>query len=82
MLSLPEIQQKIKDENLTPKLLEAAMMKQITWADQWMGYDDADTIAMKKAWADGQCFGGVSSILVYKARAGNVRRDDDVVGGL
>jgi len=34
------------------------MMKQVTWADQWIGYDDADTIELKKAWADGQCFGG------------------------
>ncbi|KAL8690520.1 MAG: hypothetical protein Q9218_004051 [Villophora microphyllina] len=58
VLSLREIQQKITDLKLTPKLLDAAMMKQITWADQWIGYDDADTIALKKAWADGECFGG------------------------
>ena len=33
-------------------------MKEITWDDQWIGYDDADTIKQKKAWADNQCFGG------------------------
>lgn len=57
-MSLREIQQKIEADNLQPKLLPEAMMKQITWADQWIGYDDDETIALKKAWADGQCFGG------------------------
>ncbi|KAI4281988.1 MAG: hypothetical protein L6R38_003280 [Xanthoria sp. 2 TBL-2021] len=57
-MSLLEIEQKIKDLSLTPTLLSAGLMKQITWADQWIGYDDAETIALKKAWADGQCFGG------------------------
>ena len=33
-------------------------MKQITWDDQWIGYDDAETVAMKKKWASGYCFGG------------------------
>ena len=56
-MSLREVQQKIEADNLQPKLLPEAMMKQITWADQWIGYDD-ETIALKKAWADGQCFGG------------------------
>lgn len=58
VMSLVEIQQLIKEKGLTPKLLPEAMMKQITWDDQWIGYDDADTIKLKKAWADNQCFGG------------------------
>ena len=33
------------------------MMKQITWEDQWIGYDDSGTAAMEK-WASGFCFGG------------------------
>lgn len=57
-MSLTEIQQLIQAKNLTPKLLEKPMMKQITWADQWIGYDDDETMAMKKAWADNFCFGG------------------------
>lgn len=40
------------------RYLPEAMMKEITWDDQWVGYDDADTIKEKKAWADNQCFGG------------------------
>ena len=34
VMSLVEINAKIKELNLTPKLLDQAMMKQITWADQ------------------------------------------------
>ncbi|KAL8681974.1 MAG: hypothetical protein Q9224_006813 [Gallowayella concinna] len=34
------------------------MMKQITWDDQWIGYDDEETTTMKKKWASGYCFGG------------------------
>lgn len=58
VLSLVEIEQLIKEKNLKPKYLPEAMMKQITWDDQWIGYDDAETIKNKKAWADDQCFGG------------------------
>ncbi|KAI8261335.1 glycoside hydrolase [Colletotrichum sp. SAR11_239] len=58
VMSLVEIEQLIEKKGLTPKYLPDAMMKQITWDDQWIGYDDADTIKEKKAWADNQCFGG------------------------
>ena len=58
VMSLRETQQKIASDNLTPLLLSEAMMKQITFDDQWIGYDDEDTITLKKAWADGECFGG------------------------
>ncbi|KAL8866695.1 MAG: hypothetical protein Q9174_006146 [Haloplaca sp. 1 TL-2023] len=57
-MSLCEIQRKITDLTLTLKLLPDAMMKQITWADQWIGYDDAEIIPLKKGWANGQCFRG------------------------
>lgn len=58
VLSLNEIKQTIKKRNLTPKYLPNSMMKQITWDDQWIGYDDDDTFAAKKAWADALGFGG------------------------
>ncbi|ORX99883.1 glycoside hydrolase superfamily [Clohesyomyces aquaticus] len=58
VMGLVEIQDLIKRKSLTPKSLPDSMMKQITWDDQWIGYDDADTIKQKKAWADNQCFGG------------------------
>ena len=34
------------------------MVKQITWDDQWIGYDDVDTIAKKMAFANDRCLGG------------------------
>jgi chitinase len=58
VMSLLEIQQLIKRKGLTPQYLPDSMMKQITWDDQWIGYDDEETFAAKKAWADSRCFGG------------------------
>lgn len=57
-MSLAEIKGYIKNKGLTPQLLQESMMKQITWDDQWIGYDDEETVAMKKQWASGLCFGG------------------------
>ena len=58
VLSLAEIEDYIREKSLPPKLLQAQMMKQITWEDQWIGYDDSETVAMKKTWASAYCFGG------------------------
>jgi chitinase len=58
VMSLLEVQQLIEERGLKPQYLPGAMMKQITWDDQWIGYDDEETFAAKKAWADSQCFGG------------------------
>ncbi|KAK8106487.1 glycoside hydrolase family 18 protein [Apiospora kogelbergensis] len=58
VISLAEIKALIQDQHLTPKYLSEQMMKQITWGNQWIGYDDEETFAAKKAWADGLCFGG------------------------
>ena len=58
ILSLTEINSYIKNKNLTPELLEKEMIKQITRQNQWIGYDDAETFAMKRQWADGLCIGG------------------------
>ncbi|KAK0736577.1 hypothetical protein B0T21DRAFT_411737 [Apiosordaria backusii] len=58
VMSLHEIPQLIDRKGLTPQYLPDAMMKQITWDDQWIGYDDDETFAAKKAWADSRCFGG------------------------
>ena len=59
LLGLWEIQTIIEQQNLTPKLLIDEMVKQIVFnGDQWVGYDDAQTFALKKSWADGLCLGG------------------------
>lgn len=47
-------------------------MMELTWDDQWIGYDDESTIARKKAWADDQCFGGTMAWSVdFNSGAGN-----------
>lgn len=35
------------------------MVKQISWdGDQWMGYDDEETLALKLKYANNRCLGG------------------------
>ncbi|KAF5026826.1 hypothetical protein F66182_1110 [Fusarium sp. NRRL 66182] len=58
VMSLGEIKNLIKNKGVKSTYLKDAMMKQVTWDDQWIGYDDEETFADKKAWADGYCFGG------------------------
>ncbi|GKT46329.1 chitinase-3-like protein 2 [Colletotrichum spaethianum] len=58
VMSLVEIQGLIKEKNITPRLLEGAMMKELVFDDQWVGYDDEETVAMKKKFANNYCFGG------------------------
>lgn len=58
-MTLSEIEDTINNKSLTPKLLSEAMMKQITWSDQWIGYDDQDTFKLKQDFAEEMCFGGL-----------------------
>lgn len=58
MLCLNEIKDLIKDKGLTPTNLEGASMKSITWDDQWIGYDDEETISAKKLVANQYFLGG------------------------
>lgn len=60
VLSNREIKQLIKDEDITPYFNETAMVKYFTYAgDSWVGYDDAETYALKEAFADDHCLGGI-----------------------
>ena len=67
VMSLEEIESLIPQVGVQPTLLADDMMKQLTWSNQWIGYDDLETIEMKKEWASGHCFGGtmVWSIDLY-----------------
>ncbi|KAF5664348.1 chitinase 3 [Fusarium heterosporum] len=58
VMSLGEIKNLIKNKGVKSTYLKDSLMKQIAWDDQWIGYDDEETFAAKKAWADGFCFGG------------------------
>jgi chitinase len=58
VVSLNDIRNIISQKGLTPVLDQTQMVKQITYDNQWIGYDDADTVALKKQWANNYCFGG------------------------
>ncbi|KAL8935604.1 MAG: hypothetical protein Q9216_005340 [Gyalolechia sp. 2 TL-2023] len=58
LLSSVEINDLIKQKNLQPETLPDTMSKQIVWDDQWVGYDDEETLAAKTNWAEQNCFGG------------------------
>ncbi|KAK7994851.1 hypothetical protein PG990_013624 [Apiospora arundinis] len=78
VMSLVEIKQLIKRLGITPKYLPESMMKQITWDDQWIGYDDEETFAKKKAFADGLCFGGTMVWSIDFQVPGTGAPDDDL----
>ncbi|KAK3984687.1 glycoside hydrolase superfamily, partial [Cladorrhinum sp. PSN332] len=59
VMSLDEIKDLIAEKGLTPRLIPGAMMKEISWDDQWIGYDDEETIAMKRGFANNLGFGGI-----------------------
>ncbi|CZS97834.1 uncharacterized protein RCO7_00033 [Rhynchosporium graminicola] len=59
ILTLQEIFDIIKQKNLTPIKDEKAGVKWIHWDnDQWVSYDDSETLVMKKAFANSRCLGG------------------------
>jgi chitinase len=60
IMSSREIRQLIKAEGITPVLNETAMVKYFTYAkDSWIAYDDEETYAMKEAFANNRCLGGI-----------------------
>lgn len=57
ILSLMEIE---SIDGFTVNLDHAAMQKYAVWGGtQWVGYDDAETVALKASWADSHCLGGI-----------------------
>ncbi|KAL8830646.1 MAG: hypothetical protein Q9170_005645 [Blastenia crenularia] len=59
LLSLVEITDLVKQKGLKPEVVPETMSKQLTWDDQWIGYDDEETFKMKTDWATRNCFGGI-----------------------
>jgi len=50
-----EIRRIIEETGATPYLLEGAMVKELIYNDdQWVGYDDYETIALKEKFARGR----------------------------
>jgi hypothetical protein len=58
VMSLSEIKRTALRKGIKPRYLDDAMMKELTWSDQWIGYDDEETFAAKKRFANSLCFGG------------------------
>ncbi|KAF5523516.1 Chitotriosidase-1 [Colletotrichum aenigma] len=59
ILTLQEIFDIIKEKNLKPQFDEKAGVKWIHWdSDQWVSYDDSQTLMMKKSFANSRCLGG------------------------
>ena len=59
VLSLREIESIINKTNVQPRLIPNAMVKQLSYdTDQWIGYDDEETFALKIQYADNACLGG------------------------
>lgn len=58
-LSNAEIADIIQEKSLMPVHYTDAAVKVITWDDQWVAYDDADTYKQKADFARSECLGGV-----------------------
>ncbi|OBT40677.1 hypothetical protein VE00_08681 [Pseudogymnoascus sp. WSF 3629] len=59
VLSNIEIRKIIDETGATPYLLEGAVVKELVYNDdQWVGFDDYETIALKESFARKRCLGG------------------------
>ncbi|KAF5574913.1 glycoside hydrolase family 18 [Fusarium subglutinans] len=58
VMSLLEIQDKVKNGAKT-RLLKDSAMKELVFDNQWIGYDDRETIELKREFANNYCFGGL-----------------------
>jgi GH18 family chitinase len=54
-----EIDEILVENNIQPHLYEDAAVKVAVWNDQWVAYDDTETLKLKVDFAKGQCMGGV-----------------------
>ncbi|KAL8895830.1 MAG: hypothetical protein Q9207_007992, partial [Kuettlingeria erythrocarpa] len=55
-----EIEEIIRTKGLYPEYLSAPKIKKISWDDEWIGYDDAETTQDKIALANDRCMGGTT----------------------
>lgn len=59
VLSAHEIVKIMKDQDATVTFDEAAAVKIVTWDnDQWVSWDDAETLKLKMDYANLRCLGG------------------------
>jgi len=59
VLSAAEIGAIIRDQGATVTFDPVAAVKIVTWdSDQWVSWDDEETLALKMAYANRRCLGG------------------------
>lgn len=54
-----EIDDIIRERGITPKFYQDAAVKVASWDDQWVAYDDIETLKIKSQYAQSRCMGGV-----------------------
>jgi hypothetical protein len=54
-----EIDDLVQKHGVTPVLYEKEAVKVAAWGDQWVAYDDKDTLKLKSEYAQSRCLGGV-----------------------
>ncbi|KXJ85581.1 glycoside hydrolase superfamily [Microdochium bolleyi] len=59
IMMLSEIQDLLDEGTAKSSTIPNVMMKKLTWSNQWVAYDDEETMKQKTAWADETCLGGV-----------------------
>ncbi|KAG9252605.1 uncharacterized protein F5Z01DRAFT_675725 [Emericellopsis atlantica] len=59
VLSLVEIKEMIASGEAKSNTLPGIGMKELVWDNQWVGYDDEETVELKRKFANDQCFGGL-----------------------
>ncbi|CAG8001798.1 unnamed protein product [Penicillium salamii] len=71
-----EIMDIIEEKKLKPKLYKEATVKVVTWDDQWVSMDDAETLALKAQFAREQCLSGLMVWAIsHDTPAANFSRD-------
>ena len=66
ILDYQEIQDVISKNNLEPTWDHTAGVKWITWdSNQWISYDDDDTFAQKREFANNRCLSGTMVSLLH-----------------
>ncbi|KAJ4373392.1 hypothetical protein N0V83_003687 [Neocucurbitaria cava] len=61
VLSACEIDRIVSANKLSPQILPGgATVKELRWGDQWIAYDDKDTLALKLDLANNRCMGGTA----------------------
>jgi chitinase len=81
ILSNSEIQDIISENGLTPTLVKEDAIKYMVWnTDQWVSYDDEETLKMKLDYANKLCLGGTMIWALDLDKPGKDTSVDSLIG--